>query len=272
MAQSPQQLGNIDAAVPGEALVKSHNFEFLRDRASFPARHIDAAVRDLHHNPWKTACFSRTCSNASMWGAYADGHRGVALVFRLTLKNERRTLRLSGMLGTDHPGYDFQLVPVDYGARPTPIDFFLALGRLPMGKLKDNWFKNGAGETSARWEEVQGDLDAWREGHLANSPARRSWKYNDWAYEEEEERLVAATPFSDDPAEAPLKYEFSQLKGIVFGMRRNMADKQHILRIVRDKCLAAGRRHFRFFQADYSAPKGKMVLSEMRLLKFEGEA
>lgn len=239
--------------------------------ASFPARYIEAAVRDLHYNPWRTACFSRNCSNASMWGVYADGHRGVALVFRPTLKDERRTLRLSGMLGTGHPGYDFQVAPVEYGSRPAPIDFFLSLGRLPMAKLKDNWFTSGAGETSARWTEVQGDLDAWRERHLANSPARRSWKHDDWAHEEEE-RLVASTPFNDDPAEAPLKYEFSQLEAIVFGMRSSMEDKQHILRIVREKCLAAGRKHFRFFQADYSAPKGKMVLSEMRLLKFEGDA
>lgn len=239
--------------------------------ASFPARYIEAAVRDLHYNPWRTACFSRNCSNASMWGVYADGHRGVALVFRPTTKDGRRTLRMRGMLGTGPNGYAYEPLAVEYSERPPPIDFFLSLGRLPLGKLKSNWLTRPDGVKSSRWAEMVDDQEAWRDRQMAQSPYRRSWKHVDWRHEEEE-RLIAATPFTDDPAKAPLKYDFPELDGIVFGMRTSMEDKQRILRIIRQKCLAAGRKHFRLFQADYSAPKGKMVLSEMRLLKFEGDA
>lgn len=239
--------------------------------ADFTDRYIEALLRDLRHNPWRMACFSRNCTNASMWGVYAREHKGAALVFRPNVETDRRLLRVHGLIGTGAEGFDLDFVPVDYGKVPPPIDFFCSIGRLPQTKLEANWFRDRQGTPSARLTELTSDEAAWREALWAKYPSSSCWKHEDWRHEQEE-RLVATSPFSDDPAPsgAAFTYEFSQLEGIVFGMRTSIDDKMAMVKIIEKKCREHGRRQFRFFEADYLPSKGAMVVSELTLLKFEG--
>lgn len=235
---------------------------------AFPERYLEALVRDLRHMPWRASCFSRSCTNASMWGVYAQGHRGAALVFRPKQHEGRRVLTVRGMVGTPPNGLDLGLIRVRYSDAPPPIDFFGSIGRLPRARLESNWFRGRDGRTSTRLSEITSDLGTWRSNHTAQSPAQSCWKHLDWRHEEEE-RLVATSPLADDPAPDALTYDFDQLEGIVFGMRMTHTDKLNICQIIERKCREQGRKHFRFFESNYLPSRGRVALSELTLLQFK---
>lgn len=237
--------------------------------AGFPPRYIEALIRDLRHFPWRTACFSRKCTNASMWGVYAQAHRGAALVFRPKEDQGRRVLSVRGMPKTSQNSQHLEFVPVNYGKAPPPIDFFGSIGRLTRAKLENNWFRTRSGTTSPRLSEITTNLEAWQAGQLAQSPTKSCWKHFDWRHEEEE-RLVATSPLVDDPAPKALTYDFSQLVGLVFGMRTSDSDRLDLAKIIEKKCREHGRDDFRFFECNYWPTKGAMQVTPLNLLQFKG--
>lgn len=234
----------------------------------FPETYVDAFLRDLHFTPWRVACFSRRCVNASMWGIYGTEHRGAALVFRTQQRGSKRFFHVQGMAGTRAQGCELEVRSVTYRNRPPPLDSFLEIAMLPMAKLERTWMTSESGVPSFRLQEVTNDMDAWRKAHWEKAFERATWKHPDWAHEDEQ-RLIASTVFTDDPAPEPLTYHFSQLEGIVFGMRMSSEDKLRIANVIEKKCRAEGRADFRFFQAYYSPSKGEMDIAELGLLKFE---
>ncbi|MDD9941266.1 MAG: DUF2971 domain-containing protein [Myxococcales bacterium] len=235
--------------------------------ARFPDAYVDAFLSDLHFPPWRVACFSRRCVNASMWGTYGHEHRGAALVFRTHQYDEKRFFRLQGMAGQGSQGHELEVRPVRYRDRPPPLDSFLEIGVLPRAKLEATWMKSEAGVPSTRLAEIA-DTDAWRKAHWKKAFERATWKHPDWKHEDEL-RLIVSSVFRGDPAPAPLTYDFQQLEGIVFGMRMKTEDKLRIAQVVEKKCRTEGRSDFRFFQAHYSAQRGEMEVDELTLLEFK---
>jgi hypothetical protein len=235
----------------------------------FPEKYAEAFLRDLHFTPWRVACFSQRAVNASMWGTYGHEHRGAALVFRTTERDGKRFFRVHGMTGTGGRGQELEVQPVVYQRFPPPLDSFLEIGMLPMPKLQGTWMVSGSGIASVRLSEITNDVEAWRKAHWQKHVERSTWKHPDWKHEAEA-RLIASTAFTDDPAPKPLTYDFSQLEGIIFGMRMSVDDKLRIAKIVERKCRAEGKADFRFFQTHYSPEKGEMAVDELGLLKFEG--
>lgn len=236
----------------------------------FPEMYVDAFLRDLHFTPWRVACFSRRCINASMWGTYGSEHRGAALIFRTELREDKRFFRVKGIVGTGAQEVELEIRSVEYRKRPPLLDSFYEIGMLPMSKLENTWMKSKSGACSERLKEMIDDIDAWRTSHWKNAFKRATWKHPDWKHEDEQ-RVIASTAFTDDPAPKPLTYNFSQLEGIVFGMRMSSEDKLRIMRVIEGKCRAEGRTEFRFFQALYSPSTGDMDVAELGLLKFEDE-
>lgn len=230
--------------------------------AGFPEMYLRALGTDLHFTPWRAACFSRRCVNASMWGTYASAHRGAALVFRTRQREGKRFFRVRGLLGGGADGDDLEVLPIAYRDRPPVLDAFLSIGSLSLQKLRLTWMSDPAGRESRRFREITGELDLWRERHRAKAIECATWKHPDWQHEDEQ-RLVATTPFTDDPAPTALRYEFSQLESIVFGMRTSTEDKSRIATIIEQKCLVEGRSDFRLFQAHYSPQAGQVEVAEL---------
>ena len=247
---------------------KSKTQKIIELLISFPEDYVDAFLQDLHFTPWRVACFSRHCLNASMWGAYGDEHRGAALVFRIEEQDIRRTFHVYEMNGTGNKGYNLEVHPVVYRNQPPEVDSFLQIGMLPMETLENTWMTSKAGVPSVRFKEMTRDVETWRNAHWEKATERSTWKHPDWKHEDEQ-RLVVSSVFTNDQAPEPLTYQFSQLEGIVFGMRMNSDDKLRIVKEIETKCRAEGRKDFRFFQAYYSPSKGKMDISELGLLAFD---
>jgi hypothetical protein len=237
---------------------------------SFPDRYAKGVTESLIHPGWYTACFSAACTNASMWSTYADGHRGVALVFRPQVSAEGHpTLVVSGVTGftasrsEPNPRWTLGnitgiLHEVQYATRPPEIDFFQFLARLPRSKLMSAWHTNQEGAQSPVVADVVNDVHGWRNKLQASFQRMVTTKLEDWKHEKEF-RFVVADSLGMHRENRTVRYEFSQLAGIVFGVRTATADKLKIIKLILQKCPEASRKDFNFWQMSYRASEGRLI-------------
>jgi len=243
----------------------------------FPDRYVDALVESLIHPPWHTACFSGTCDNASMWSAYGDDHRGIALVFEpLEDGSGNLTLPVDGLVGSScvegkesQPiirRYQERLYEVQYRTGAPAVDFFKYIGRLPHQKIRSHWHCDEGGCVSPLVEDIAQDLDAWRSRVWSSLYESAVTKLPDWQHEQEY-RMVVADMLGLRTKLPSVRFDFASLAGIVFGLRTSESDKLSIMEIVERKCRENRRTDFQFFQARYSAAAGKLIVAPMSLLR-----
>lgn len=243
---------------------------------AFPLRYIKMLEKIVHVD-WYTACFSGDCASSTMWGHYADGHRGVCLKFATTDPGETQCLSLYGITGwrfsrgdsESQPSYGYGKYPLHkiiYENAYPEIDFFRSLGRL-RGIAVDWWYSDGDGNKSPCANDVYGDETEWRERYWATFLKSQTTKIDDWAYEDEY-RLVLNSLITDysDASRRKLKYKFGDLKGIIFGINTSDDDKASILRIIKQKCQETNRSEFEFYQAFYVKRTGKIGLLPLGLI------
>jgi len=219
---------------------------------------------------WYSASFLGNCTNSAIWGHYADNHRGVCLIFSPDQLGEKMTLNLTKRrfdkderIGGFQPHY-FQ--KVEYHNKHIAVDFFRSLGRAPLYTLNRLWYKNSTGETSICATDV--DTDQWREEYWASARKAYSVKLEEWSYEEEYRLVLNDILYQyTDPTNRVLTYDFLQLKGIIFGMKTSVADKQQIIRLIREKCKAQKREQFEFYEAYYNQSTGKIDKFKLNLFE-----
>jgi len=244
----------------------------------FPSLYVEALVESLIHPPWYAACFSAQCENASMWSAYADGHRGLALMFRVDKHgSDDLRLPLEGVTGVSSVFAGTQrhrpivgranhrLHRVTYAPGAPKIDFFRYIGQLPRPALLKTWLQDETGNVSPRLTNVRHD-DEWRAElwKLFQESAIR--KLPEWEHEQEY-RIVVPDLLGLRANHPDFRYDFSSLDGIVFGMRTSDEDKLAVMEIVEAKCRRDNRADFQFFNARYSPLEGRLVVRPMPLLK-----
>ncbi|MCM2379585.1 DUF2971 domain-containing protein [Pseudomonas marginalis] len=225
-------------------------------------------LEKLVYPEWYTACFMSECKNSSIWGHYGENHTGACLIFNADHHEGEYHLELSQQNGCRREKLNLPFYPIKYTKDLEKIYFFQSLGRLSISTLKSSWyeFKN---ERSNYTEENSSNREEWRNTYWKNFYRDITKKSDDWEYENEH-RLILSSPLDDyiNPTERSLKYEFSSLEGIIFGIKTSMNDKLEIIKIIEKKCIEEKRSNFKFYQAFYS-PSSKLIEhSEMSLLKF----
>jgi hypothetical protein len=225
-------------------------------------------LEKLVYPEWYTACFMSECKNSSIWGHYGENHTGACLIFNADHHEGNYYLKLSQQNFPRLEELNLQFYPIKYTKDLEKIHFFQSLGRLTISTLKSSWygFKN---EFSNCAEEFFSNQDEWRNTYWNNFYRDITKKSDDWKYENEH-RLILSSSLDDytNPSERSLKYEFSSLEGIIFGIKTSMNDKLEIIKIIEKKCIEEKRSNFKFYQAYYS-PSSKLIEhSEMGLLKF----
>lgn len=270
------QLQQIDLLhdIADQQLEERRGWVFLfRD---FPAFYADALARILFPE-WLTACFVKHPTHASMWGVYADGHRGACLEFRTNDDRERRpALNLTGVIGiggtvddmqpmTGNQLYPFE--PVRYAADYPETDFFRSLGRLPRSKLRDFWYSDNAGTVSPIGADILQGNETWRQAYWARHRQVFATKLPQWAHEEEY-RLILSGDIdrTTDPSRRKLRYRFSDLTGVIFGMNMAHVDKIEMIRILMRKVAAEKHAKLRFSQAAFSHLTGRIEIRPLTLL------
>jgi len=251
----------------GNAATSAANQKKLYLLFSFPDAYVRGVRETLIHPPWYVSCFSSDCTDASMWASYGDQHKGAALVFRVEHdENGKPFLPLSIVTGFSasqmepsprfHKGrVSATLHPVRYTNRAPEIDFFQFLGMLPRPKLQKTWHSNKNGEHSPITMSILENEATWRERLWQSFYAMSTTKLEDWSHEAEF-RVVFSDALGMRKENRKAEYEFSQLVGVVFGLRTAINDKLRVIELIQKKCKEAKRSDFNFYQMIYHPMKG----------------
>lgn len=234
----------------------------------FPTMYIEH-VRTLACPDWYCVCFNTAVSNPALWGYYADGHKGVCLMFKGGKYDDIWLTGLSpdvGMLDTR----SFAFRQVHYDQPPSEVDFFSCLGLL-LSVDHQHWFFH-KGRESRKCTEIGKAPDIWS-ANLRRAADRYLHKSATWA-QEQEYRLVLEESWIWKRKEMTRRYlyDFRDLEGIIFGMRTPQDEKLEIRRIITQKCKATGRKSFPFYQAGFDAATGQIVTERISSLSSYGGA
>lgn len=267
-----QLMGKYNNPDPGN----SHNR--VLTFVEFPGKYV-AALENLVHPKWYTACFLGNHSNPAMWGHYADSHRGCCLKFKARVTGTHSSITLRGVSGwrSDKSGtsptygpINHELHPMKYLRKFPEVDFFKSLGNLPRGEWENHWYTDESGNVSITAGDIFKSEDLWREGYWKVFFTGITTKLPEWSYEEEH-RLILTSMLHDfeDPSLRKLKFEFGDLEGIIFGIKTTDEHKLAIIKAIEAKCKKDGRKDFKFYQASYSRSSGSIHIAELTLLRFE---
>jgi hypothetical protein len=246
---------------------------------SFPEWYVDH-IGDLVFPDWYAACFVADPTHAAMWGNYADGHKGVCLHFRAEPNaNGQPMLKIRGLRGVsgsqkgmvmNYGDLALTFDKMNYVANFEPIDFFRTIGRLPLPTLQSAWYTDAEGNVSECAGAVFSSEEQWRKQYWDSFSRHVNAKLNDWRHEDEYRLiLTSALDLFSDAKDRKLTYRFSDLEGIVFGIRTRLEDKEQIINIIRAKCNEHGRKAFTFSQATYAPYSGRIEILPLDLLRFE---
>lgn len=250
--------------------IKNPNKQFIIQE--FPENYAKL-LPSLIYPEWYTACFMSSCENSSVWGHYGDNHKGVCLIFESTEDHTRNTLSVKGVTGwgTNGPHYgDIKLTfeKIDYKEGFGEIDFFRSLGHLTRQKLNSTWHSLD-GEFSICAKEMNECEEEWRNLYWQQFYRDIKVKSPDWHYENEHRLILCDMLGSHSaPKDRALTYDFSSLKGIIFGINTSTDDKIEIIRIIAEKCTNSKRKDFKFYQAYYSAQHKCIKHTELSLIKY----
>ena len=221
----------------------------------FPKVYVEN-LKNLPFPKWWTACFTKSYDNLSVWGQYADGHRGACLIF----EDDLHWKSVKYWITSFHE--------VSYKNKLIEIDFFRSIGAGTVAEIMKTWYTDEDGNRSECVSHIgdASDEAAWRKDYWDNFFRIITTKNSDWEYEQEYRvilyDIVRGIVKKDDHT---LTYDFNALKGIIFGMRTPTEDKLRIIEIIKEKCKENSRTDFKFFQASYSAEDGKIQKHPMEL-------
>jgi hypothetical protein len=238
---------------------------------AFGEEFVDQLERLVYPN-WRVACFLSDCRDSSLWGSYGDSHAGVCLVFKPDERDGEMQLPLTQITGFDSRGptrgkVAQQFHAVRYSNKFAPVDFFRSIGNLPVGVLYERWHSNVAGDRSVCASDYG---DQWRDEYWRGFYPGATTKLADWEREREHRLLLtdSLAGFSDvDSRKAT--YDFSNLHGLIFGIKTPTSKRLEICRIIERKCAASGRTDFRFYEAFYSERRGSIDHRELNLLRMK---
>lgn len=238
--------------------------------SEFPGAYLQQ-IEKLIHPSCYMACFSKDFSNTSMWGNYADKHKGICMIFKLNKydNNYYTPIEQTYSYSSNSITKKFinaKLEKVIYGGEYLNINFFEMLGRLNKIQL-EYWFKDGEQE-SYIIKDIMDDKDNWRKTYWRYFNNRYNTKTKEWDFEKEY-RLCIEDTFEDYSSNESrnLKYPFDSLEGIIFGIETTHEDKVKILSILSEKCVINKKKDFKIYQAYFDEDTKTIKLNELKSIE-----
>lgn len=193
-------------------------------------------LQDLMYPKCYVSCFSNSYKNPVMWGHYSEGHKGACLVFK-----NKKSLSFKVTKGCDDEDFDWEddnieLFKINYKKEPPKINFFTELGQITR-EAKIKYWKTFNNQKST-FDIYNGmNNKDWKAKHwelLYNTLVIKDkcWKY------EHEYRLILLSIIHDKYKVAnyrKIKFDKSELVGIIFGSKMSISDKLQIRKIINDK-------------------------------------
>jgi hypothetical protein len=233
---------------------------------AFPDKYCAALAKSIHPQ-WYVACFMEDCENSSIWGSYGGNHKDVCLEFNVPQSSDQPGLTLLAPTGWNGRDEDYiwskvmmRFKGVSYDKAFPRVDFFNSFGGLTNQEIYKYWYCNTEGETSIKAKQFSEENDVWRSAYWAGFEHSTTVKVADWHHEREFRLIQMSSMFSlSKPELRKLKYDFSSLKGIIFGINTSMNDKCKLIARVQKLCKLHKREDFNFYQARYDHTSKKIV-------------
>ena len=236
---------------------KAHQFRnWLSIVIDYPKIYINQIKAMLFPENY-VVCFSGKNNNSSMWGNYADCHRGICFVYE-TRENNKINLG-------EREEISLEIRHVTYGGDIIERNFFESLGKLNLNQIK-TWLTGTEGLSSCYNVYLDGRL--FREEYWKNFEDKTFRKLKSWEHEDEYRISIDNTFFSlEKPEERNIKYSNKDLKGVIFGINTSEYDKMQIM----EKLIKKANEYsdLKFYQAEYDDEKQIINIREKTVWKLE---
>ena len=213
----------------------------------FPNSYVKQLAVQLIYPKWYTACFTRNWQNSSVWGHYAENHRGVCLIFEANESREggMPTIYLNGITDFKNnqevwSNFQMHFYNIKYQKKVSEIDFFQSIGQVSKEILEKFWYRDEDGNLSKCGDHLEANnQDLWKKNYWENFYHDITTKTRDWEYEQEN-RLILSNPFYDwdEKCRRTLTYDFSSLKGVIFGIKTSDDDKFKIIQTIQKNAIS----------------------------------
>lgn len=191
------------------------NFNILM-YMEFPMAYVERLFELMRPNAYMV-CFSYTYQNSSMWGHYADDHKGICLIFDEALESELKQIENS-IIG---------IKKIDYFNDSIPVNFFEFIR---FDECLKFWYIDGKKESKMYSKRLDSQ---WFTNFRKLYEVVYTRKYSDWKDEREARGLLM--DYSDkfqNKDNRKIPYPRNLLKGIIFGVNTSEQDKIKILDIL----------------------------------------
>lgn len=220
-------------------IFKNDNLKNLQFILNFYSHYLEA-IEQFTYPRIYIASFLEEPSNSSVWGNYGQNHTGVCLIFET---NDEMYIPFIKQ--------GLELKKVYYHGDFEEINFFESLGKIPEPLVK-NFYIDENKNKSRFYDTVLNNQEEWRKSFWNRYETNKLVKTKDWEYEKEY-RIVfnGLTDYEIDEKDRKLKYDFSCLKGVIFGIKTPQNKKDEIIDIIKSKCHENNISDFEFYQAFY---------------------
>ena len=235
---------------------KIHKFIFLEFANNYANKLQRLALSDGY-----CVSFTTKINNPALWGYYTDNHKGIALIFDY---HESESIDLYQYKNEDRKvGEKAELLRVLYEPNES-INFFMTLGHL-FGDERQHWLTHENRKSVFLEEYKKIDYGKWYYQKLTERFLKKDKTWKD----EDELRIVLNDDweYHGTPEKRSYKYDFSRLKGIVFGMRTTYDDKIRIIDILQKKCRENNVNEFEVYEATFNSESNEMEFDRMRMVE-----
>ena len=198
-------------------------------------------------------CFSGNNDDSSMWGNYAENHRGVCLIYEsdeIAIQYSSSVTAQKDQKNSSDMKKYVKLAPkkVVYGGDLIERNFFESLGELNITQI-EGWLTGSEG-ISKHYDLYTGKENVWRDEYWKAAEAKTYRKLPSWSHEDEY-RIKIENIFNrfEKPEDRILEYDRKALKGVIFGINTSEYDKKRIFEAIPMECDI--NEDFEIYQAYY---------------------
>ena len=220
------------------------------------------ALNSLLFPKWATVSFMRDIRSPVVWSHYGASHEGLCMIFETNQVESKECLRIFKPVSYNSDGYSYEfrecgLENISYSGKLPEVDFFSNIGMLPTPQLMKSWYTYDNDRSYLAATVAEHNRDIRRSAQWKAFNQKTLTKLESWSYEEES-RLIYDELFkpllSDD--DRKLKFDVSQLKGVVFGLNMTVDNKIKIRNVVLAKNRDTDGANIDIYQAYYDPQNG----------------
>ncbi|WP_417573400.1 DUF2971 domain-containing protein [Phascolarctobacterium faecium] len=212
---------------------------------------IDKFIEEIISNvsrKFYVACFTTEYSNSSMWGIYADSHRGVCLMFEDNTMNCYEE--------------EMEYKKIDYKNVIEQFNFFELLVM-----LKKEDFFSWTSFLDMKSKYYLNELEYFEKQRMFQEKLldQNLRKLTDWSFEKEYRLILNGflEPKYNTAENRKIKYNLKSLRGVIFGINTSLQDKKEIFYMILNICQKEKSDHIKLYQAVYSYDNNEIKTIEL---------